>query len=109
MTSDTGLSAPDAAKAAGASYRQIDYWCSNGVFGPEHIAPGTGNHRQPFSPVDVAALAACTRVSRAVGGAVGNPRGASVRLLAQVVAAVRAGDPSLTVDLGDGVTLQIVL
>lgn len=40
------VSAPDACRLAGISYRQLDYWCRNGVIIPAQDARGSGTRRR---------------------------------------------------------------
>lgn len=50
-----GISTDQAARAAGLSYRQLDYWIRNGVVDPEQPADGCGTARR-FAPCQVRAL-----------------------------------------------------
>ncbi len=70
-------SSTDAARAAGISYRQLDYWCRSGVIVPAGTTdlhdnpvevtwaatPGTGRARR-FTARQVAILRACGRLAR---------------------------------------------
>jgi len=45
-TSPTPLRTVDVAALSGASYRQLDYWCSEGLVPGQPADVGTGNRRQ---------------------------------------------------------------
>lgn len=59
------VSATEAARLAGCTYRQLDYWMRRQVFEPRVSACGSGTRRK-FDPRDVEALAACADLSRYV-------------------------------------------
>lgn len=80
----------DAAREAGITYRQLDYWCRAGVIVPARVTdwhdnpsradrsnPGTGRSRR-FSSRQVAVLRACGRLAKLCAG---------VEVLAALVAA----------------------
>lgn len=46
------LRTADVVKASGATYRQMDYWSTVGLFGPENVEVVSGN-RRTFTPTDV--------------------------------------------------------
>ena len=49
---DEGLASPTVALQLGISFRQLDWWCSNGWLGEHLKAKGQGNHRR-FTPMDI--------------------------------------------------------
>ena len=83
----------------GATFRQLDHWARCGIIGPTSV--GSGRYRQ-WDPDDVPAVAAMVRVSAALNG--GGPSGREV--LSAVRDAVRAGQRSVVLNGGQGVTLS---
>ena len=83
----------------GATFRQLDHWARCGIIGPTGV--GSGRYRQ-WDPDDVPAVAAMVRVSAALKG--GGQGGREV--LSAVRDAVRAGQRSVVLNGGQGVTLS---
>lgn len=78
------VSSDEAARRAGCSYRQLDYWCRTGAITPTVGANGSGSTRR-WAPDDVALL----RVFHLLAGL-----GAEQPVLFEVAAAVTS-DPGL--------------
>lgn len=53
----------DVARATGLSFRQVDYWCTNGVITPTRPSSGSGRPRG-FSPAEVDCLRLLALVQR---------------------------------------------
>lgn len=49
-----------------ATYRQLDYWCNQGLFGSHHVRPGVG-YRRTFDATDVEVAHALTAVRKISG------------------------------------------
>jgi hypothetical protein len=49
-------------KLTGATYRQLDHWCRNGVFGDKHKDPGSGTKRR-FATRELFGVAVIKRIS----------------------------------------------
>lgn len=61
------ISGPELAKRSGASYRQIDYWCRNGVISPVgDTHPGSGHPRR-FKESDVKRVKVLADISNVFG------------------------------------------
>lgn len=60
-----GVSSPEAARQAGVTFRQVDYWARERIVTPTVPATGTGT-RRVWSAVDVAVLRAVGQVSAAL-------------------------------------------
>lgn len=106
-------SGPEAARLAGVTYRQVHYWCSEGVLGPEHQRPlGSGTPRR-LTAEDVRLLQAIGRVSGALvelaglGQQVGPSKTGSLALYRRVVERVLAGATEIRFQLTDHVTLTV--
>lgn len=59
------LRSADVSRLAGVSYRQLDYWCRNGVAVPisgDNPSPGSGQHRR-WSRADVRVVVALGRLA----------------------------------------------
>jgi DNA-binding transcriptional MerR regulator len=54
---DTGLTSAQMCRAAGVTYRQLDYWCREGLVRPAVEASGQGSRRR-WSRADVGAVTA---------------------------------------------------
>ena len=96
-----GITAPDAFRLAGITYRQLDYWATRGWVRPS-IEPGTGRPgRRLYSPDDILRLATLGHFGRG-GVDVGQlgPRVAGLEL--------PAGDVDYLVVLGAELSLEIV-
>ena len=96
-----GISAPDAFRLAGITYRQLDYWARRGWVAPS-VEAGTGRPgRRLYSPDDVLRLAALGHLGRS---------GADVGQLGPQVAGLElpAGDVDYLVVLGSELSLEIV-
>ncbi len=101
QTSRDAISAPDAFRLAGITYRQLDYWARRGWVVPS-IEAGTGRPgRRLYSPDDVLRLAALGHLGRS---------GADVGQLGPQVAALElpAGDFDYLVVLAPELCLEIV-
>lgn len=87
----------------GLSYRKLDYWCENGVFGGEQREPGSGEHRR-FEPVDldIAKVVDAFSASLASLGLRGN-----VWLYRQIADDVRSGHAEIVLAMSPGVSLHI--
>jgi hypothetical protein len=82
--------------ATGATYRQLDYWCTQGYLRPEQTKRGRGFNRDwPPSERDVARV-----IVRLL--AVGVELAAAAKIAREIV-----GDDATRVDLGDGVVLSL--
>jgi hypothetical protein len=93
-------SGPEAARIAGITYRQLNYWARTGLVRPSiHDAQGSGDHRR-YDNDDVRCLAAVNALDRILGGAT-FPRGAATELVARI----RANQLGLFT-LGPGVVLH---
>lgn len=58
------FSTPETAEIAGASYRQVDYWCRNGILSPENNLAGSGGGRnRRFTAEEVAVVAVLVEMS----------------------------------------------
>jgi hypothetical protein len=77
------VGAGEAARAAGVTYRQLDYWTRTGSFTPTVAVTGSGRHRR-FSREDVVVLRGLGRVSVSLGG------GPSGGLLAEAERQIRS-------------------
>ena len=96
-----GITAPDAFRLAGITYRQLDYWATRGWVKPS-IEPGTGRPgRRLYSSDDVLRLAALGHLGRS---------GADVGQLGPQVAGLElpAGDVDYLVVLGSELSLDVV-
>ena len=61
------ISGPELARRTGASYRQIDYWCRNGVICPlGEATPGSGRNRQ-FKESEVKRVRVLADISKVFG------------------------------------------
>ena len=95
------ITAPDAFRLAGITYRQLDYWARRGWVAPS-IEAGTGRPgRRLYSPDDVLRLAALGHLGRS---------GADVGQLGPQVAGLElpAGDVDYLVVLGPEHGLEVV-
>jgi hypothetical protein len=92
------------------TYRQADYWCRNGVLGPELARPtGSGTYRR-WTAEDVLVLAAVARVADANASLSngGNHRPGSVNLYREVAEEVRGGERvAISRRLSNHVTIEI--
>jgi hypothetical protein len=95
-----------ALRHSGATYRQLDHWCTYDLFGEERRGAGSGNRRPPYTIEDVVVMGALARVSSAFA-AVDRRNGASVELLRQVADLVREGDWNVTVQMSRHVHLAV--
>lgn len=85
MVDTTTLSTPEFMAATGATERQVNYWCVEGVFGEELQAPGNGFPRR--WPADlVLAGRACTQLAMLMLAIAGH--GASTSAHRRLVAAI---------------------
>jgi hypothetical protein len=57
------MTATNAARAAGITYRQLDHWRKTGVVNPRHRSPGTGNPEW-WDPDEVSYLIAVADLNR---------------------------------------------
>jgi hypothetical protein len=87
----------DAAKMAGVTYRQLDYWILLGLV-PSSGSIGSG-HPRTVAAADIPRIAAMGRVSRAL-------RGPSVHVAVPVGLLQAVDAEEGTVDLGEGVALS---
>ena len=95
-----GITAPDAFRLAGITYRQLDYWARRGWVAPS-VEAGTGRPgRRLYSPDDVLRLAALGHLGRS---------GADVGQLGPQVADLElpAGDVDYLVVLGSDSELSL--
>ena len=95
------ITAPDAFRLAGITYRQLDYWARRGWVAPS-IEAGTGRPgRRLYSPDDVLRLAALGHLGRS---------GADVGQLGPQLAGLElpAGDVDYLVVLGPELGLEVV-
>lgn len=75
----------------GATYRQLDYWCSGGIFGDHHKQPGTGQRRK-FAAHELLPIAVVARVAETLHALnTGRTVGGSRELCADVVKALSGG------------------
>lgn len=107
-TKPVTYSGPEAAELAGISYRQVDYWCRQGVLGAAHQRPiGSGQRRQ-LTGWDVLALRAVGRVSAALIELFGRDvHAGSVTLYRDVADQVRAGRLHVAFEMGEHVELTL--
>lgn len=112
-TDTVTYSGPEAARLAGVTYRQVHYWCSEGVLGPEHQRPlGSGTPRC-LTAQDVRLLQAVGRIRAALveltgpGQQVGPFKIGSLALYRRVVERVLAGATEIRFQLTDHVTLTV--
>jgi hypothetical protein len=90
------ISTQELADRTGASYRQIDYWCRNDIFGPVgENTPGSG-YRRRFDESEVRKVELLVRVSSVLG------RITTLSLLKTVYNNYKDG----FVDLGEGLILS---
>jgi hypothetical protein len=101
QTERHGISAPEAARLADITYRQLDYWARRGWL-PPSVEAGTGRPgRRLYSPCDVLRLAALGHLGRS---------GADVGQLGPQVATLElpVGDVDYVVVLGPELSLEVV-
>jgi hypothetical protein len=96
----------EAMRIARITYRQLDHWCTYGLFGEERRGAGSGNRRPPYTAEDVVVMGALARVSAAFAE-VDRRNGASVVLLRQIAQIVREGDWDATVQMSRHVELSV--
>lgn len=71
-------------KRIGVTYRQLDHWCRNGVFGEQHRDPGSGKCRR-FGQHELLSIAVVTRVSETLQELLGARSSGSIELYAGIV------------------------
>lgn len=91
---------------SGASFRQLDHWCTHGIFGEERRNLGSGNRRPPYTTEDVIVMGALTRASSAFAD-IDRRGGLGIDLLRQIADLVREGDWDVTVQVSRHVELTI--
>lgn len=97
------------AELAGITYRQLDYWCRQGLFGPEKQGLGSGHGRR-FTPLELRALRAIKRVLDVLEDLLGVSRQpGSMDLYRLVIEQVREGKDVIDWALGDYSHLTISL
>lgn len=101
----------DVCRLAPVGYRQFDYWCRQGAFGPLAANPGgSGSRRRSFTGIDVKVARALGRLSAAglLGGGSGGPTHTG-RLVPMILAAVEAGRPTAVLEVGYKVLVEVDL
>lgn len=103
-----------AARVAGCSYRQLDYWCRCGVLGPQHAQSVGSGGRRVFTGREVTLLRLCSLLSDLNAGV--EVMRSAVEAVADLDAwdglLVVEGDPSVArlLDRGEGIpTASIVI
>lgn len=92
-------SARDLERLSGVSYRQIDYWCRNGLFGDSVRGTGSGSRRR-FPPEDLRACRAIKRVMDVLEKLLGEARApGTVVLYGKVAEQARLGCVEVCLDL----------
>lgn len=81
-------SSDEVKELTGATFRQIDHWCSGGVFGDQHQKPGSGTRRR-FAIHEVFEATVLMRLSDALCKMSASRTAGSVVLYANVVNALR--------------------
>lgn len=96
-SSKATLSTPELTRLTGATYRQIDYWCSNALIDCEG-GNGSGNKRA-FDPGVVPVVSLLVRVSKTL------PRESGARVSLALLEEVRDAFDAGCAELGHGIRL----
>ena len=85
----------------GLTYKRLDYWCQDGIFGNDLVDPG---HyvRRSFSEEDIPVAMALARASNAI-----NSRNGSLQIYRRIAELVREGNRRPDIVLGPGVHLIV--
>lgn len=109
---ETRYTSVQVTELAGCTYRQLDSWCREGVFGPHYTEPVGSGRRRSFSAVEVTIARACGEASRFLQHAFGSQGAGSVDVYRDIARQVRVGRTLVRLDLGPstpGVSLTLVI
>jgi hypothetical protein len=93
------------AECDGLTYRKLDYWCHNGIFGDRLRVPGRSNPRT-FTDEDIHVARVLARISLTFDSFTG-ARGGWVNFYTEIANQIRSGSDVVDLSLGRGVTFCV--